>query len=270
MLGISPLMLVDGLVASSGYAVDECIPYGPEARHRLDVYSPTGGLRSKAVVLFLYGGGWKSGGRGHYRFVGQALASRGVHVVIPDYRLYPEVRFPCFVEDVARAICWVNREMPRLVGDPARIVVAGHSAGAHIAALIALDPTYLDAAEVELTTIAGWIGLAGPYAFDPAKNASTRAIFATAKNPDDARPISFVRPDAPPALLLHGTDDAAVSPRNSVQLARDLRIEETQVRYLPLADVGHIGILLALARPFERRAPVIASVMSFLDELETQ
>ena len=266
----SPLVLLDQLVPSTGYQREAGIAYGAAARQKLDIYRPVGPLRSKAVIVFVYGGSWKTGSRRHYRFVGQTLASQGYLVVIPDYRLYPEVQFPRFVEDAAAAIGWVHGEIASRGGDPDRIVVAGHSAGAHIAALLALDRRYLDDVAVPQDVISGLIGLAGPYVFDPLKYAGIRPIFETAKNPDSARPITFVNRAAPPALLIHGTDDRTVDPRNSEELTRQLVAAGASARYLPLVDVGHSGILMALAAPFRDRAPVVQEISGFVDGLARQ
>lgn len=268
LVACSPLVLVDALVPNTGYQRDADIAYGPEARHRLDVYRPAGPLRSKTAIMFIYGGSWKTGTRHNYRFVGQTLASQGYLVVVPDYRVYPEVRFPRFVEDTAAAVAWVHREIAARGGDPDRIVVAGHSAGAHIAALLALDRRYLRTAGVPDGTIAGLVGLAGPYDFDPLKYSGIRPIFETAEDPDTARPVTFARAGAPPALLIHGTDDGTVRPRNSETLARRLQAAGVPARYVPLVNVGHSGILLSLAEPFRDRAPVVEEIRAFVDGLD--
>lgn len=264
----SPLVLVDALVPDTGYQRDTGISYGPEARQKLDVYRPAGPLRSKTAIVFLYGGSWKTGTRRNYRFVGQTLASRGYLVVIPDYRVYPEVRFPLFVEDAAAAVAWVHREIAARGGDPDRIVVAGHSAGAHIAALVALDRRYLRTAGVSNGAIAGLVGLAGPYDFDPLKYSGIRPIFEDTEDLATVRPVTFARRGAPPALLIHGTDDGTVRPRNSEELTRRLLASGASARYLPLAGVGHSGILLSLSQPFRDRAPVIEEITGFVDGLD--
>ena len=264
----SPLALVNALVPRDGYQRETDVTYGPEPRHRLDVYRPVPAAESKTVVVFLYGGGWKKGERSHYRFVGEAFAARGYTVVIPDYRIYPKARFPDFVEDAAAAVGWVRRNIAAHGANPNRIVLVGHSAGAHIAALVTLDRRYLEAAGVPEGTIVGWAGLAGPYTFNPTTYPSTKAIFETAARVQDTRPVDFVHAEAPPALLLHGTDDDTVRPENSEGLARSLEAAGVSVRYVPLTDVGHIGILLALAKPFQSRAPVVDEITEFLERLD--
>ncbi len=265
----SPLSLVNVLVPADSYRSQTDIAYGSDPRQKLDIYRPAGGRPSKAVIVFLYGGSWKSGERADYRFVGEAFASRGYTVVIPDYRLYPEVRFPVFVEDAAKAVAWVSRNGIADEDDPKPIVLMGHSAGAHIAALLALDQSYLDAAGAPGHLIDGWVGLAGPYAFDPSEYPNTRPIFATASDPDQTRPTRFATEAAPPTLLLHGTEDETVFPKNSQDLARKLQGLGVDARYGALPDVGHTGILLALARPFQDPALVLEPTEAFIDSLAT-
>lgn len=265
--GCSPLSAINALVPDDDHQRTSDIAYGPEARHRLDVYKPQGANGSKPVVVFLYGGSWKNGRRGDYRFAGQAFATRGYVTVIPDYRTYPDVRFPAFVEDSAAAVAWVRKNIARFGGDPNRIVLAGHSAGAHIAALLAYDNRYFAAAGVPMASIAGLVGLAGPYYFDPQKYDSLRAIFETAKRPDEARPITFVMPGQPPSLLLHGTADSTVWPKNSRELTAKLKAARVPVQLIELEDVGHIGILLALAKPFQETDGVVDQIVGFLERL---
>ena len=263
----SPLGLVNSVVPNEGYELTPDIAYGPAPRQRLDVYRPTSASPTAQVLVFFYGGAWKSGDRRDYRFVGQTFASRGFTVVIPDYRLYPDVRFPAFVQDAATAVAWTERHLARPGRAAPRIVLAGHSAGAHIAALLALDESYLAAAGTSAESVAAVVGLAGPYAFDPTAYRSIRPIFASAADPARARPVSYARPAAPPMLLLHGSDDTTVRPENSQRLAKRLQALGSQARYLPLEDVGHIEILLALAKPFDYQAPVVDETVAFIDGL---
>lgn len=268
--GCSPLAAVNRLVPEDGYEREAGLAYGPEARHRLDVYRPRTPDPSGTVVVFFYGGSWRKGAREDYAFAGAAFASRGYLTVVPDYRLYPEVRFPAFLEDGARALAWVRREIAAHGGDPERIVLAGHSAGAHTAALLALDRRYLAAAGVPGSAIIGAIGLAGPYNFDPAAYRTTRAVFATAATTAETRPVTFAHAEAPPMLLLHGRDDTTVRPKNSSDLAEALEGAGASARYVPLENIGHIAVLLALAEPFEGLAPVMPEAEDFLKSLNAE
>ncbi|SLN73046.1 alpha/beta hydrolase [Oceanibacterium hippocampi] len=256
----SPLGMLDAIVPNEGYRLETGIAYGDGPRRKLDLYHPVAG-DSDTVIIFFYGGSWKRGERADYRFVGQALAAAGFTVVIPDYRLYPEVRFPAFMDDAARAVAWTRRHLVATGRDPDRIVLAGHSAGAHIAALLALNPRYLAAEAVPRTAIAGLVGLAGPYASYMQDYDSVKAVFAGIPK-DGSRPYDFVNAEAPPTLLLHGTGDDTVYPQNSEELAKALRALGVPVVYRPIADIGHARILMDIAEPF-RNDRTFAAIVDF-------
>ncbi len=255
------------LLAESGAAVERGVAYGPDPRQRLDVYRPRGVAEKGPVILFLYGGGWRQGERQLYRFVGASFASRGYTTVIPDYRLYPQVRFPAFVEDAARAYGWVAENLKHADATPRPVVVMGHSAGAHIGALLVLDKRYIAALHRHLRQPAGFVGLSGPYAFDPTTWHSTSGIFAAAPSSDDARPVAFARADAPPMLVMHGLDDNVVKLWNMETLATAIRAKGAAIRPVELENVGHIGTVLALAWPLRWRAPVFEQTLDFMGAL---
>lgn len=265
--GCSGLATLNAALLAQDYPVATDIAYGPAPRQRLDIHRPENGT-GHPVVVFFYGGGWKNGDRGDYRFVAEALVKRGYVVVIPDYRLYPAVSFPGFIEDGARALRWVHENAGRYGGDPDRLYLGGHSAGAHLGAMLALDRRYLQAEGLDTDIIRGFFGLAGPYAFDPMKYRSTRDIFATADTQEDAQPVSFVTDKAPPMLLLHGTDDGTVYPVNSRELAKALRDKGVPVRHVEYADTGHIAILLAFYPELAGSLPLIEDVSRALWEFE--
>ncbi len=261
----SPLVALNATIPDDGYEVAANRAYGMHPRQRLDVYIPEDASVDRPVVMFFYGGSWKRGERAHYRFVGQALASRGFLVVIPDYRTYPEGRFPDFMEDAAEAFHWVLTHIREYGGDPTRVYLLGHSAGAHIATLLTLDRGYLARAGVDTREIRGTVGLAGPYAFDPLAYRSLRPVFGHLENPDVARPITFAHGDAPAMLLLHGSSDRTVRPANSERLAQRLREVGSPARYVAYDELGHVGIILALAEGYRARAPVLDDIVTFLE-----
>jgi acetyl esterase/lipase len=268
MAFFSPGEIFSSVVGERGPKITRGAAYGPNPRQKLDVYEPSAPCASGAVVLFLYGGAWTSGERATYGFVGSALASRGITTVIADYRLYPEVRFPGFVDDAAQAYAWVAKNFgqasPVAPSRARPIFVMGHSAGAHSAALITYDQSYFTRAGTNLPRPAGFIGLAGPYAFDPTTWPSTKDIFATAKSADSARPVSFVRTGAPPALLLHGAADTTVKLFNSRDLATALRQAGTPVEAVEYPGIGHVGLVLTLAGPLRWRAPALEATIAFI------
>jgi acetyl esterase/lipase len=239
------------------------ISYGEGLRRRLDVYAPSGRQAPLPVIVFIYGGSWNSGDKDDYQFLGAALASRGFVTVLPDYRLVPEVRFPDFLEDCAAATRWVSDHAAEYGGDPGRIVLMGHSAGAYNAIMLALASEYLRNAGVDARAIRGAAGLAGPYDFLPFDVDATRDAFGQAPDPQVTQPVRFARADAPPLLLLWGEDDTTVGPRNLESLARVQRAAGGSVETKTYEHVDHVGILLALSRPFRGRAPVLDDVIAF-------
>ncbi len=258
--------LVNFLLTGSRIRVDRGIAYGSGARQRLDLYRPRADARGP-VVLFLHGGGWTSGSRGDHGFVGATLAARGFTVVIPDYRLYPAARFPDFVEDAAFAYRWIAARCEQ-DGISCPIFVMGHSAGAHIGALLTYDPDYRARFAPRAVPPQGFIGLAGPYAFDPTTWPASREIFASAAaNPDLARPVAFAgRGVEAPALLLYGRDDKVVGRFNQLDFVTALGDAHVRVRLREYPSVGHVAIILALLPVLRSRAPVLDDILAFLED----
>jgi acetyl esterase/lipase len=266
----SPTSLLNVLVPGEGYAVADGLAYGADPRQRLDIYTPAESVGPAPVLVFFYGGSWKSGNRGYYRFVGEAFAARGYVVVVPDYRLYPQVRFPAFVEDGALALKWVEQNASGFGGDSSRIILAGHSAGAHLAALLMFDQRYLAAVQFERHQILGFAGLAGPYAFNPLAYESTRPVFSTVGDPDQARPITFVDGSAPPVLLMHGERDDTVEMINAQKLASRVEKAGGEARFTLYPRRTHVGLILSLAAPFRGRDSVHADMLAFMNTLSCQ
>jgi acetyl esterase/lipase len=241
------------------------VAYGADPRQRLDVYEPVRrGPGPAPVLVFFFGGGWDSGDKDLYRWVGQAFAARGFLTVLPNYRLVPQVRFPAFVEDGAAAIAKTREIAARYGGDPDRIAFAGHSAGAYIAILLALDTRYLEAAKVDPAAVRAAVGLSGPYDFLPFDVAASINAFGQAPDPVQTQPIHFARAGAPPLFLGHGTKDTVVMPRNSTALAAAERAKGGEVELKIYPGLDHPDTVLALSRPFRGKAPVLDDVVGFL------
>lgn len=239
------------------------VSYGVLPRQRLDVYMPKAGAR--AIALFIHGGGWVSGTRRHYPLLGHTLTRQGIACVVPDYHLYPKSRFPSFVEDGARAFKWTHDHASQIGGRRLPIFVMGHSAGAHIATLLALDPEYLQAHGLSTDAIAGVIGLAGPYTLDPLKWPGVKVIFATsAAAPHGARPIKLARAGAPPMLLLHGARDRVVKSDASVNLAGALVQAGSQAEAKIYPGIGHLGVLISFLWGMRWRASVLHDTQAFI------
>ena len=239
----SPFPVLNGLGSDSAYRKLSTLRYGDEPRQQLDVYQPA--VTNKGiVVVFFYGGGWRIGERDEYRFVAQTLTRYGATVVIPDYRIYPGGVFPDFMHDAAAAVAWTQRNISQYGGDPKKIYLVGHSAGAHIATLLALDTRYLTGQGLRTDVLAGVVGLATPADFATNLEAKYRPAFVNQTELERAQPIRYARGDAPPMLLQHGANDSVVRPRNSLALAEQITALGGQAQAQIYPDKGHPGLLL--------------------------
>ena len=263
LAGCSPAAILNATVSSGGTTVQHDVRYAPGPRGTLDIYRPA--QPAGPLVVFIYGGSWRSGDKAIYPFVARPLAQRGAVVVVPDYRGFPEIRFPTFLQDNAAATAWAIAHAAELGADPARIFVIGHSAGAYNAAMIALDPTYLAAAGASRDKLAGVVGIAGPYDFMPSDDPDVIPVFGAANTPaNDA--VAHVDGHAPPMLLLHGDADTTVRPRNTASLAARIRAVGGQVQTRTYPGIAHIGIITAFAPLFRGRAPVLDDVWAFMQQ----
>lgn len=242
------------------------VAYGPHPRQRMDIYVPSGGGSArKPVVFFIYGGSWANGAKETYAFVGEALSARGFITVIADYRLVPEVHFPVFIEDGALALRFVRDNIARFGGSPKAIHLMGHSAGAYNAMMLTLDRRYLAAVGMRADDIRSTVGLSGPYDFLPFDIDVTKAAFGNARELAQTQPINFARRDAPPVLLVTGSADTTVFPRNSERLALELRKAGARSISLKIYQgLGHTTTATALSTLLQWQAPILNDVVAFL------
>lgn len=242
------------------------VPFGAHGQ-TLDVWAPEERPDEPLpVVVFWHGGGWVKGDRAGYAFAGRALAGAGYVVVIPDYRKVPEVRFPAFIEDGAEAVRWTRDNIARFGGDPDRIALAGHSAGAHTAILLALDPRWLRAAGVDPDIVKAAVGLSGPYDFYPFDKKRSIDAMAAWPAPRDTQPIAFARADAPPILLATSDADSVVRPRNARNLAVRLQELGAPVTVKDYGELSHEEVMMAFSKPFRGKGPVLRDTVAFLDD----
>ena len=254
--------------ASPGHTVRSGVPYGTLPRQKLDIYTPRGEAPAGGwpLVVFFYGGTWTSGDRAEYAFVGTALAGRGVLTLVADYRLYPEVRYPDFLNDSAAALAYGLDQASALGANPRRVFVMGHSAGGYNAAMLALDPRWLGATGHSLRELAGWIGLAGPYDFFPTDDLQAQPVFFHPNYPPDAQPIDFVAQAAIPTFVGAPSNDKVVSPtRSTEQLATKLQAAGTPVtvRFYPRAT--HATLIGSFSPPLRWVAPALDDVTAFIE-----
>lgn len=255
--------VINVLSPSAHYTKDAGQAYGDDPRQQLDVYWPAEAAEDGPVVFFFYGKGWREAARADFEFVAAALTRSGIVVLIPDYRAHPQVAFPAFVEDGAMAVRWAIDNIPGLASGERRLFLMGHSAGAQIAALLALDERYLTAVADPPPPLAGFIGLSGPYDFLPLEPGYLEEVFPEATRPL-SQPIEFVSARAPPTLLVHGTADRRVLPEHSVRLARKLEEHDVPVTLKMYDDMGHIRVVAALAPPLQFIADTMGDSVAFI------
>jgi acetyl esterase/lipase len=263
--GCTGFDLLNAPISSIGYTFTTNIPYGPDPRQKLDVYRPRDAMPNSRVVIFFYGGEWDHGQKGDYRFAAEAITGQGFIAVIPDYRLHPQVTFPAFVQDGASAVRWVNDHVAEFGGDPRHVYLMGHSAGAHIAALLTLDGHYLKDVGLDPSAIRATAGLSGPYDFQPyGDDRLTFNMTPGQEKPDpDIEPVTFASGHSPPMLLIQGGKDELVSPDNARELQQKICRAGGEARYIIYPDMGHEGIVIALAAPFRWLAPVLRDAAAF-------
>jgi acetyl esterase/lipase len=262
----SPTPALNALAPRDGLTLTGDIAYADGPRNTLDVYAPRPAATPAPVLVFFYGGGWSSGAKAMYRFVGAAMAARGMLVVIPDYRLHPEVSFPAFMDDMVAAVAWAHANAAKFGGDPHRLFLMGHSAGGQIAALLALDAGYLRSAALSPERdVCGVIGLSAPYDYLPLDSADAYAIFGPEAGWPRFEPISHVSARAPPMLLLAGRGDRTIDPESTTRFAARLRATGAMVRDELYPDVGHRTLIAAFGRPLVFLAPAREATLRFVE-----
>ena len=258
----NPADQINGSLSVNHYTV-QSLNYGKSPRQNMDIYRPKVD-QGKAPIVFVYGGAWRTGTKADYKFVGHALTQLGHPVIIPDYQLFPAVSFPVFIEDVAKAIKAAELRSVGLIGRPMNeIILMGHSAGAHTAALLFTDRRYLNKERVQ-SRVSGLIALAGPYDLT-LENPEVKDVFASAQG--RAQPIDYIRPGLAPTLLLHGAADTRVLPYHTQTFAEALGAKDNYVGIQMYPNVGHIMILGAIAQPLRGRADSFKDIAEFLSEL---
>ena len=255
--------LLNSLTLPGGYVRASNVIFDDATGLKLDVYTPTN-AKNAPVVIFYYGGRWTEGDVASYEFVGAALAKQGFVAVVPDYRHYPAVKFPAFVQDAAKAVRWTHDHAQAYGGDVGRIFVMGHSAGAHLAALLATNESYLAGVGGSRSWLAGMIGLAGPYDFLPFTDADIQDMFGPPENYAASQPINFVDGRNPPLLLLHGENDDSVWPKNSRNLAAKVKAAGGPVELVLYPKMSHSWIVATLSQPLQGQSDVMAYTVDFV------
>lgn len=270
--GPSALHILNQTVPSDTYLKTSDIYFDQQHNIALDIYQPKNIAQGNnaPVLVFFYGGSWQKGEKNQYDFVGEAFASQGYVVVIPDYRKWPEVKSPAFTQDAARAVAWVHNNISGYGGNARNLFISGHSAGAHLGAMLASDERFLQAAGVDRQAIRGFIGLAGPYDFDPGYSPESQEFFGPPSNYANVIPVNFIDGNEPPMLLLQGGADETVQPTNAARMSNKISAKGGDVRVKIYPDIGHSKILIAMADSFNSSAPVVADMLAFMQAKKLQ
>lgn len=271
LMACAPAATLNALAPSHTHTRTADVAYGPGARQQLDVYKPARAAPRGGwpVVVFFYGGSWNRGKRADYAFVGEALASRGILTLVADYRLYPQVRYPDFLRDSAAALAWGLGHAGELGGNPKRVFVMGHSAGAYNAAMLALDARWLKQTPGGGRTpreLAGFIGLAGPYDFLPMTNPDAQPVFFHPDYPPGTQPLEHASKAAPRSFLGAAREDELVNPqRNTQGLATKLQGLGVPVTVKFYDRVSHMTLIAAFGAPLRWLAPALNDVAAFVN-----
>jgi acetyl esterase/lipase len=260
------LIFANSLARFDNYTAIENIAYDKHELNSLSVYLPKDKRKNSPTLIFFYGGCWggcETLNKEHYLFVAQTLTAHGFNVVIPDYRRYPDVKFDTIMGDTKHAVEWVKTHIAEYGGDPKRLFLMGHSAGAHIAAMLTLNENYLVPAAY--SSIKGFIGLAGPYDFLPFTDAYQKVVFGPKENYPNTQPVRFVDGTEPPLLLLYGNDDDTVKPVNIESLSRTVKQKGGCVESHRYDGLGHSDLLGALSIPLQAQEPVLNDIIGFVD-----
>ena len=241
------------------------IAYGDGERQKLDIYGPKNPVGPAPVVMFIYGGSWKQGNRADYEFVGRALAANGFVAVVPDYRLYPDVTYPKFLEDNAAAARWIQDNIESYGGDTSRFFIAGHSAGAYNAIMLGLERSFLNDYQVTMP-VKAIVGISGPYDFYPFEYDEVKSVFGQNDNPEGTQPVNLVTSDAPPIMLLQGNQDPIVRMQNTDHLAKKLKAAGSWVTVKYYENIGHMEAVFAIGAMWRWRAPVLTDMVSFFTQ----
>jgi acetyl esterase/lipase len=263
LAGCAGPQFINAFTPDEGYALTKDLVYDPATGEKLDVYSPPN-ARAAPVVVFFFGGRWEQGDKQEYKFVGQALAARGFVAVIPNYRLYPQVRYPAFLQDCARAVVWVHANIARFGGDPGKLVLMGHSTGAYNAAMLTLDPEFLQQAGGARDWIRGMIGLAGPYDFLPITDPDLRDLFGPPENFPKTQPVLYVDGRNPPVLLMHGEQDQTVPVRNTDELYARIQRAGGPAEKVLYPKLDHKWLIADVATRYQGYADVMNRIEDFV------
>jgi acetyl esterase/lipase len=257
------LKVINSLAKSKEFESHQNLPYADKAHNNLNLFIPKN-QNIKATIIFFYGGCWgncSTLNKDHYLFVVDTLVQQGYAVVVPDYRKFPDVLFTEIIEDAKLATQWTIQNLKRYDITNENIFLMGHSAGAHMAAMLVADENFLGK---DLNRISGFIGLAGPYDFYPFTDQYMYKLFSPENDYFNSLPINFINGNEPPHLLLQGKKDKRVFIHNAVNLAEKLKLNGVDHQLVLYEKMSHTRILLSLSKVFKNRSNVINDITQFI------
>ena len=244
--------------------------YGGHQRQQLDLYLPRR-VKPKMSVVFVHGGVWKSGHKDEYAFVGQALAAHGIATAVVGYRLFPEVRFPDFVNDIAQALGWLQTNGQSHGFDvDSGVVMIGHSAGAHLASLVTLNQQYAETFGFSPALVKGVVGLAGIYSLRPEKDTLMGDIFQPAEQQNDyfdVNPINYLTKGGVPLYLIHGQKDQTVACRNAERMFKDALLAGHPVDIHVENRYGHVRPIMDFIPLMPSHRRFMKKITGFIEEV---
>ena len=260
-------LLNNAIKLTNPHPVSSDIQYGDKEWQKLDVY-PSQVSKSAPVVVFIHGGSWRHGRKDQYRFAADAFIRKGYTVVLPDYIKHPneEARFPSFANDAALAVRWVKQNISKLNGNPDKLFLAGHSAGAHTVAILTTDPQYLSQVGLSEKDIAGVAGIAGPYSFIPDWEV-TKAVFGPPSRYPLMDVFNYVDGNEPPTILLHSKADEQVGQYNSDGYYERLVSNGVKAKKVIYNEPSHIDMVTMLHPWFIKQHDVADDIDQFFKAL---
>ena len=258
------LFLTTALKISNPIDTVDDISFGQQNWQKLDVYPQD---EAAPVVVFIHGGSWRHGRKDQYRFAADAFHRQGYTVVVPDYVKYPDERakYPSFAIDGAKAVAWVKDNIDQYNGDATKVFVAGHSAGAHTALMLATDKQFLNAEGLTPKDLSGVIGIAGPYSFIPDWEV-TQAVFGPPQNYPLMDALNYVDGDEPSTLLLHSSADVQVGQYNQEKLSSALQDKGVDVEAVFYQTPSHIDMVTHLHPWFEKQDSLMSDINQFIQK----
>ena len=261
----APVKILNGLTPSGSFEKTKDISYGPLERQTLDIYRSEKPRADSPVLVFIHGGSWDHGDKNLYKFLAEGFTSEGFDVVVPNYRLYPEVIYPKMIEDSAKAVYYTVKRFP-----DRDIVLMGHSAGAYNMLMIGLAPEYLEAVGGNLCAdISGLVSLAGPTGAVLLKEEPYISIFPDRFTGTDA-PINNLTGPRPPLFLAHGSEDETVHPRNSEDLGAKI-LEKGGVATVKIYEGdNHTDMVKYISGLFDGDSTLKADILEFVSTLPSK